>query len=63
MGVASLIPGVKLPDNWDIAPTQQQLDAVIIEGWDDLKIKLIKMFTKEEKPGTKWARAGMQHGK
>lgn len=47
-----MIPGVSLPSNWELMPTQQQLDSVIIEGMENLKDKLIKMFTKTEKVTT-----------
>lgn len=49
IGVATSIPGVKVPDNWVLSPTEEQIDAVVLKGWETLRDKVIGMFTKEKK--------------
>lgn len=65
IGVTNLNAGFRLPVNWNIAPSEDQLSLVIIEGWQAVEAKLLKMF-KREKPQKKinqWVRNGFSKGK
>jgi hypothetical protein len=44
IGVAGLIPGVKLPENWEVAPRQEQLEMINIKGLEELKFKMLEVF-------------------
>lgn len=44
ISVEGTIPGITIPTNWELAPTQQQIGTVFIQDMDDLKEKLVEMF-------------------
>lgn len=44
LGIESVNPGAKLPHNWRIHPSEEEVEAVKLTGWLNVKSKLTKMF-------------------
>lgn len=57
--VSHILPGLELPARWNIGPSQEKINTVIIAGWQIVEAKLIRMFQKETMPLVRqWTRWG-----